>query len=291
MTKYNQTGTISEVRYVAVDGGKKCEVRVFVDGRDTNWLPKASVIGGAYKIHIPPRVGDQVMVHNENGKNEDGYVTDNIAFDKVAHHEEIDDDTLVMHAEDGTILKHDFKEKSIILYTPCTLDATIEDAVTLQCNSTLDATIEDAVTLQCNSTLDATIEDAVTLKCNSTLDATIEDAVTLKCNSTLDAMIEDAVTLKCNSTLDATIEDAVTLKCNSTLDATIEDAVTLKCNSTLDATIAEDVTIKAPKVILDAEVEITKNLSVAGTISDVEGSLTTHTHLGKVGPVPLVRAK
>ena len=195
MTKYNQTGTISEVRYVAVDGGKKCEVRVFVDGRDTNWLPKASVIGGAYKIHIPPRVGDQVMVHNENGKNEDGYVTDNIAFDKVAHHEEIDDDTLVMHAEDGTILKHDFKEKSIILYTPCTLDATIEDAVTLQ------------------------------------------------------------------------------------------------CNSTLDATIAEDVTIKAPKVILDAEVEITKNLSVAGTISDVEGSLTTHTHLGKVGPVPLVRAK
>jgi phage baseplate assembly protein gpV len=38
------------------------------------------------------------------------------------------------------------------------------------------------------------------------------------------------------------------------------------------------ITLKAPKIVLDAEVEITKNLKVTGSITDKKGDLTGHKH-------------
>jgi phage baseplate assembly protein gpV len=120
----NQTGIISDVRYVKIGDGKICEVKVEVDGRDTNWLPKLGIVGKSFKMHIPPRVGDQVVVHNENGKNQDGYITDNIAFEKVPNHEKISEDNIVMWSEDGTTYIHDIKDEIITLTTPCDISIT-----------------------------------------------------------------------------------------------------------------------------------------------------------------------
>jgi phage baseplate assembly protein V len=119
----NQTGVISEVRYVRIGRGKMCEVRVKLDSvgekpRDTNWLPKSGLVGGAFKMHVPPRVGDQVIVHNENGKHEDGYVTDNIAYVKQPLPKSINDDTAVMWLKDGTHLTFNLKKKEIEIKTP-----------------------------------------------------------------------------------------------------------------------------------------------------------------------------
>ena len=139
----NQTGIISDIRYVAIGDGKMCEVKVEVDGRDTNWLPKVTKVGGAFKLHVPPRVGDQVMVHNENGKHEDGYVTDNIAFEKVPHHEAISEDNIVMWSEDGTTYIHSLKDKIISLNTPCEINVTSEKDVTIKApNIKLDGDVE-----------------------------------------------------------------------------------------------------------------------------------------------------
>lgn len=114
----NQTGVISDVRYIPIGRGKMCEVKVSLDGRDTNWLPKSGTVGGAFKMHIPPRVGDQVIVHNENGKHEDGYVTDNIAYVKQPLPKSISEDKAVMWLEDGTHFTFDLKSKKIEVKTP-----------------------------------------------------------------------------------------------------------------------------------------------------------------------------
>jgi len=119
-----QLGRISEIRYVALGAGKQCEVKVLVDDRDTNWLPYTSTISSAFKAHIPPREGDQVRVVNHEGKNEDGHVDNNIAYDGVPHHELIDEDNIIFWAEDGTIYKHNLKEKTIEIETPCDVKIT-----------------------------------------------------------------------------------------------------------------------------------------------------------------------
>jgi len=124
MSKQHQTGLISDVRYISIGRGKMCEVKVKLDGRDTNWLPKSTTAGGAFKMHIPPRVGDQVIVHNQNGKNEDGYVTDNIAYVKQPLPKSISKDKAVMWLEDGTHLTFDLKNKKIELKSPSSLTVT-----------------------------------------------------------------------------------------------------------------------------------------------------------------------
>jgi len=131
MNNNHQIGTITDIRYVEIGGGMQCEVKVLVNGRDTNWLPKSASVGGAFKMHVPPRVGDQVTVINPNGNNEDGYVTSNIAFEKVPHHKEINGDKIVMWAEDGTTYIHDIKENIITLETPCkvNLSAPVVDVI------------------------------------------------------------------------------------------------------------------------------------------------------------------
>ncbi len=49
-------------------------------------------------------------------------------------------------------------------------------------------------------------------------------------------------------------------------------------NGTLETKHSKQVTIRSPKIILDGEVETTKNLKVAETIHDEKGDLTYHEH-------------
>jgi len=128
----NQTGVISAIRYVKVGSGKLCEVKVKVDGRDTHWLPKAGMISKAFKLHIPPTVGDQVIVHNEYGKDEDGYVTDNVAFTKIHHSSSISSNTMVLEAKDGTKFTHNVKGKVLKIKTPCKVTVDAKQDITLR---------------------------------------------------------------------------------------------------------------------------------------------------------------
>lgn len=173
----HQIGIITDIRYVDIGEGKQCEVKVLVEGRDTNWLPKSTNVGGAFKMHVPPRVGDQVTVVNPDGNNEDGYVTANIAFEKIPHHKDIGPNKIIMWSSDGTTYIHDIKDKIISLDTPCKLIINTKGSVTL----------------------------------------------------------------------------------------------------------------KSPLVVLEADVVIKGTLNVEGTISDLVGSLTAHSHLGIPGKVPLLR--
>lgn len=116
-----QVGVVSNVRYINIGRGKRCEVKVDVDGRTTNWLPKITAVGGAFKMHIPPTVGDQVILHNEHGKNEDGYVSDNVAYTKQPLPKSIGENKIVTWMKDGTHLTYDLKSKKVEWKSPSKL--------------------------------------------------------------------------------------------------------------------------------------------------------------------------
>lgn len=114
-----QTGRIAAIRYVPLGGGKACEVKVFVDGRSTNWLPYKTIAGFFGVLHIPPREKDQVMVLNPFGNNEDGYVLPNFTYVDVPLPKNADKDTMLFKVFDGTLYEHNTANKNIKIETPC----------------------------------------------------------------------------------------------------------------------------------------------------------------------------
>ena len=114
-----QLGQISAIRYVSLGSGKACEVKVFVDGRSTNWLPYKTIAGFFGVLHIPPREKDQVMVLNPFGNNEDGFVLPNFTYVDAPLPQNANSDTMLFKAFDGTLYEHNTKNKTLKLNTPC----------------------------------------------------------------------------------------------------------------------------------------------------------------------------
>jgi len=114
-----QIGRVSAIRYIPLGNGKSCEVKVFVDGRTTNWLPYKTIAGFFGVLHIPPREKDQVMVLNPFGNNEDGYVIPNLTYIDVPLPASVDKNTMLFKVFDGTLYEHNTKNKTIIFDTPC----------------------------------------------------------------------------------------------------------------------------------------------------------------------------
>ena len=74
-------------------------------------------------MHIPPRAKDQVIVvHNQNGKHEDGYVSDNIAYVKQPLPKNINENKISMWSKDGTHIDYDLVKKKISVKTPSKVD-------------------------------------------------------------------------------------------------------------------------------------------------------------------------
>jgi len=114
-----QVGRISAIRYVSLGSGKACEVKVFVDGRTTNWLPYKTIAGFFGVLHVPPREKDQVMVLNPFGNNEDGFVLPNFTYVDVPLPANANKDTMLFKVYDGTLYEHNTKAKTIKVDTPC----------------------------------------------------------------------------------------------------------------------------------------------------------------------------
>ena len=114
-----QIGRISAIRYVSLGSGKACEVKVFVDGRTTNWLPYKTIAGFFGVLHVPPREKDQVMVLNPFGNNEDGFVLPNFTYVDVPLPANANKDTMLFKVYDGTLYEHNTKAKTIKVDTPC----------------------------------------------------------------------------------------------------------------------------------------------------------------------------
>ena len=127
-----QEGVITDVRYVELGSGKACEVKAATDGRTTNWLPVKSKVSSFYKEHIPPRVDDQVIIFNPNGKDEDGFVDTNIAYEQIPLPSDINENTIVRWAKDGTQYTHDVEKREIVLKTPCNVHVESLQDITLK---------------------------------------------------------------------------------------------------------------------------------------------------------------
>jgi phage baseplate assembly protein V len=119
-----QYGTIEEFKYEALGSGKKLLVKVLTDDRLTNWLPVKTKVSFFLKEHTPVRKGDQVLVFNPFGNNEDGFVDCNLSYEDIPLPSDIDEDTLYQWFNDGTVFKHNTKNKTITLNTPCDINTT-----------------------------------------------------------------------------------------------------------------------------------------------------------------------
>lgn len=122
-----QYGLITEFRYTTLGSGKKLEVKVSVDDRVTNWLPVKTQASSFLTVHTPIRIGDQVIVFNPFGNNEDGFVDRNLTYKNISLPQEADENTYISLFEDGTVFTHNTKTKKIDLKTTCdlTLDVNI----------------------------------------------------------------------------------------------------------------------------------------------------------------------
>jgi len=169
-----QYGTITEFRYTTLGSGKKLEVKVSVDDRVTSWLPVKTQASSFLVVHTPVRIGDQVMVLNPYGNNEDGFVIRGLTQKDIPLPSEADEDTFIASFNDNTTYIHNTKDKEISLNTPC--------------------------------------------------------------------------------------------------------SVTIVASKDISVSTPKNITFKASKITLDAEVETTKNVKVAGEIDDVLGTLTNHKH-------------
>ncbi len=127
-----QYGKIVKFRYKKLGAGKKLELKVKVDERLTNWLPVKTKASSFLVEHLPVRIGDQVLVFNPFGNNEDGFVDRNITYKDIPLPVDVDENKRYIVVEDGTTFIHDIKEKRIDLDTPCDIYITTPKNVNLK---------------------------------------------------------------------------------------------------------------------------------------------------------------
>ena len=97
------------------------------DGRTTDWLKVISV-ASAFKKHFTPlRVGDQVLIVNPFGKNENGFILSGV-FAQQDIPAGADDNVEIFEYEDGTVVKIDLENKVLELNTPNTLTIVCKEA-------------------------------------------------------------------------------------------------------------------------------------------------------------------
>jgi phage baseplate assembly protein V len=138
-----QIGTIKEFKYIPSGDGQKLMVKVFTDGRTTNWLPVKTHASSFLKEHIPVRKEDQVIVINPFGNNEDGFVDRNLAYKDISFPNDVTENTHYKEFEDGTIYVHDTKNKKINLTTPCSVDINTTQNITVTTTKDMSLTSEN----------------------------------------------------------------------------------------------------------------------------------------------------
>jgi len=123
-----QIGTIQDFKYEKLGAGKKLLVKVLIPllQRPTNWLPVKTQASSSLVEHKPVRKGDQVVVFNPNGENQDGFVDRNLTYVDIPLPTDVDENKFYKLFEDGTIYIHDTKVKTIFLDTPCSLTLNIK---------------------------------------------------------------------------------------------------------------------------------------------------------------------
>ncbi|HIP21301.1 MAG TPA: hypothetical protein EYG70_09285 [Sulfurimonas sp.] len=127
-----QYGKIEDFKYESLGSGKKLLVKVSVDDRVTNWLPVKTNASSFLIEHTPVRIGDQVIVFNPFGNNEDGFVDRNINYKDIPLPNNIHENLYYKEFEDGTIYQHDVKEKHINLTTPCDVFIESKQLITIK---------------------------------------------------------------------------------------------------------------------------------------------------------------
>jgi len=157
-----QYGQIIEFRYTTLGSGKKLEVKVNV-GRNGNWLPVKTQASSFLIVHIPVRIGDQVMVLNPYGDNEDGFVIRGLTQKDIPLPSEADEDTYISRFNDGTTYIHNTKTKEITLNTPC--------SVTIVASKDISVTTPKNMTFKASKiTLDGEVETTKSLKVANEID-------------------------------------------------------------------------------------------------------------------------
>jgi len=121
--KFEQEGLITDIRYIPLGEGKRCEVKVDVDGRSTPWLEVRTRVTKFYKEFTPPSINDQSIVHNPNGAdNENAYVEIGTAYESVPLPNDINENKIVRWVKDGTTYIHDAIKKKVTFDTPCEIN-------------------------------------------------------------------------------------------------------------------------------------------------------------------------
>jgi len=131
-----QYGLIEKFKYEELGSGKKLLVKVSVDGRVTNWLPVKTKASSFLVEHTPVRIGDQVIVFNPFGNNEDGFVDRNINYKDIPLPAEVDENKFYKEFEDGTVYIHDTKDKRIFIDTSCDIVIQTAKNVNIECSET-----------------------------------------------------------------------------------------------------------------------------------------------------------
>ena len=154
-----QYGTIQEFRYETLGSGKKLVVKVLTDDRLTNWLPVKTKASSFLVEHTPVRIGDQVIVFNPFGKNEDGFVDRNITYKDIPLPADVDEDKFYKEFEDGTTYIFDTKTKKIILNTPCSVTITTAKDITVKTDKNVNVECTDATVRATSVTVDSSSID------------------------------------------------------------------------------------------------------------------------------------
>ena len=145
MNKSIQVGAIKEFRYRLTEDekGKLLEVRVLSEGRLENWLPVATQASQIMTVHIPVREGEQVILLKPFGVFFDGVVLRNVSFEKLALPLEANEDVITVDVMDGTLYRHNIKDKKISLKTPSSVDFVSEQTINVTAKKvTFDSEVE-----------------------------------------------------------------------------------------------------------------------------------------------------
>ena len=154
-----QYGTITQYRYTSLGKGKKLEVKVSTDGRETDWLPVKTQASSFLVVHTPVRINDQVMVFNPFGSNKNGFVDRNLTYKEIPLPEKADENTYVGVFEDGTTFLHDVEAKEISLNTPCSINIITNKEVMIKSDKSVTVECEEAMVKANSVTVDSSSID------------------------------------------------------------------------------------------------------------------------------------
>jgi phage baseplate assembly protein gpV len=101
----------------------------------TNWIPVKTQASSFLVVHTPVRIGDQVIVLNPYGNNEDGFVIRGLTKEDIPLPDEADEDTFIAKFNDKTTYIHNTNNKEISLTTPCSVTINIAKSVSIECDS------------------------------------------------------------------------------------------------------------------------------------------------------------